>query len=77
MSSNEPQWVVAPDEARIEIAVGKDAKISPALREALNQLAQALESASEVQGYASTNCPHVTIVPDCDFLMICRGVTTG
>ena len=33
--SEEQQWVVAPDEARIEIAIGREAKLSPEVQQAL------------------------------------------
>jgi hypothetical protein len=71
--SDESQWVVAPDEARIEVAVGKDAHLSPDVQAALEQLAQALEAEQEVSGYSK--CEEVTITQDCRWYMSCKGVT--
>lgn len=73
MSTDESQWVVAPDERRIEVAIGKEAKLSPDLRAALDQLARALEADNEVSGYI--NCQKVSFDPNCDFYMVCKGVT--
>lgn len=73
--SDESQWVVAPDEARIDIAIGKDARLSPDVQSALDQLAQALEGQSEVSGYAMAHCDEVTISQDCRYYMSCKGVT--
>lgn len=69
--SDESEWVVAPDEARIEIAIGTEAKISPEVRQALDQLAQTLEGRDEVQGYFF--CKDVT-VGTCLTFISCRGV---
>ena len=72
MSSDERRWVVAPDEARIEIAVGKDAKISPELHEALKKLAEAIgEPEDEVSGYMY--CRDFTI-GDCASYISCKDV---
>lgn len=51
--SDESPWVVAPDEARIDITIGKDATLSPAVRDALNRLVQVIEQEDEVAGYMS------------------------
>lgn len=69
--ADESQWVVAPDEARIEVAVGKDANLSPAVREALEALARAVEGESEVQGYGV--CLKVSLGP-CETYFSCQGV---
>lgn len=71
--AEESGWVVAPDEARFEIAVGKDAKLSPEIQQALDQLAKALESEQEVEGYAS--CLDVQITKNCWYYMSCHQVT--
>jgi hypothetical protein len=71
--ADQQKWVVKPDDARIEIAVGKDAKLSPEVSAALENLAHALEEEQEVQGYS--HCDDVTISQDCRWYMSCRGVT--
>jgi hypothetical protein len=71
VASNDQQWVVAPDESRIEIAIGPDARLSPELRQALDQLAQVLEQQQEVQGY--TTCEEVS-VGNCRQYFSCKGV---
>ena len=71
--ADKQKWVVEPNEAHIEIAVGKDAIISPELSAALENLARALEEEQEVQGYSS--CQEVTISQDCRYYMSCKGVT--
>lgn len=73
MASDEQGWVVAPDEARIDIAIGRDAKLSPELREALDRVARAMEQQQDVQGYM--NCPQVTYEESCASYVTCRGVT--
>jgi hypothetical protein len=72
--ADEQKWVVAPNDARIEIAVGKDANISPDVKAALENLARALEEQQEVQGYST--CQKVEISQDCAWYMSCRGVTS-
>jgi hypothetical protein len=72
--ADEQKWVVAPKDARIEIAIGKDANISSDLKAALENLARALEDQQEVQGY--TTCLKVEISDDCAMYMSCRGVTS-
>lgn len=72
--ADEQRWVVKPDDARIEIAIGKNASISPEVKEALENLARALEDQQEVQGYA--HCDKVEISQDCAWYMSCRGVTS-
>ena len=88
MSSDERDWVVAPDEARIDIAIGKEAKVSPEVRAALEQLAEAMGAGDDVQGYAFTvtfgkptihtgggmNCPSVQ-VSDCAVNIRCTGIS--
>jgi hypothetical protein len=69
---DEQQWVVKPDEARIEIAVGAEAHVSPDVAEALNRLAEALEGQQEVQGYI--HCEKVSW-SECKWYMTCTGVT--
>lgn len=89
MASDERDWVVAPDEARIDIAIGKEATISPEVRAALEQLAEALGASDDVQGYADViikfgtpirvggmNCPSVQ-VSDCAVNIRCTGITMG
>ena len=71
MASDEQRWVVKPDDARIEIAVGRDAKLSPEVTAALRDLLQALEAQQDVQGYMS--CQAVTI-ENCDAVFSCKGV---
>jgi hypothetical protein len=73
MASDDQQWIVKPDEARIDIAVGPDAQLSPELRAALDQLAQALETQQDVQGYI--HCEKVSF-DECKWYMTCTGVTT-
>lgn len=72
MGSDEQQAVIQPDEVRIEIAIGRAAKLSPEVREALDKLMQALEAKQEVEGYF--NCADVA-GPGCDSYFACRGVT--
>lgn len=72
MSSDEQQWIVAPDEARIRIAIGREAKLSPELREALQNLIGVLEKREDVQGYMI--CNEVKI-ESCANFMECKGVT--
>lgn len=72
MAEHEGSWVVAPDEARIEIAVGTEATLTPALTEALENLARAVEGQQEVQGYYQCQTVHVGT---CRMLLICSSVT--
>lgn len=72
MTSDEQQWVVQPDEARIEIAVGRDVKISPEVQEALDALMRVLEDRKEVEGYFS--CDKV-FIRECRQYILCGGVT--
>ena len=72
MASDEGGWVVAPGEARIEIAVGPEAQLSPELRQALDDLARAVEQHQEVQGYYQ--CAKVKISA-CAVLIDCSSVT--
>lgn len=51
MASNEQRWVVQPDEVRIEIAIGREAKLLPEVKDALDRLAHVLEQQREVQGH--------------------------
>ena len=51
MTANDSSQSVAPDEARIDIAIGSQAKVSPQLREALDSLAKIVEQQDDVQGY--------------------------
>ena len=71
MASDEQRWVVKPDEARIDIAVGPEAKLSPEVTEALQNLLRTLEAQQDVQGYLS--CPDVAI-GSCDAVFSCKGV---
>ena len=71
MASDEQRWVVKPGEARIDIAVGPEAKLSPEVTEALHNLLRALEAQQDVQGYIS--CPAVAI-GECDAVFSCKGV---
>jgi hypothetical protein len=73
MAGDEQEWVVKPDEARIDIAIGREAKLSPELREALDRIARVLEQQQDVQGYM--NCPKVTYEENCAAYVTCRGVT--
>lgn len=72
MASDEQPPVVAPDEARIEIVIGPEAKISPEVRAALEKLTRVLEERQEIQGYMQ--CQDISIQP-CAMYTICRGVT--
>jgi hypothetical protein len=72
MTSDEQRWVVAPDEARIEVAVGPEATVSPELRDALDNLARVLEQQQEVQGYMK--CDSVSWEP-CAWLFTCGKVS--
>jgi hypothetical protein len=69
--ADEGRWVVAPDEARIEIAVGPEAKLTPELAEALENLARAVEQQQEVQGYTVCDKVHIG---ECRMLLICSSV---
>ena len=71
MASDEQRWVVKPDEARIDIAIGREAKLSPEVREALDNLLRVLEAEQDVQGYA--DCPAVA-AGDCSGVYSCKGV---
>ena len=69
--SEEQQWVVAPDEARIEIAFGREAKLSSEVQQALDRLIAAVERQQEVQGYF--HCPDVQVM-ECKAYVQCVGV---
>jgi hypothetical protein len=71
MSSDKREWVVKPDEANIELAIGREAKLSPEVRSALDALMRALEAEQDVQGYGQ--CQDVAI-GDCDAVFSCKGV---
>jgi hypothetical protein len=59
--SSEPRWLLEPGEARIHVAVGEGAVLTPELREALEALAGALHR-EEVEGYAKPRpCPALNI----------------
>lgn len=72
MASDEQGWVVKPDEARIDIAIGREAKLSPEITEALDSLVRALEANQDVQGYL--NCQEVEM-GECRSYFSCAGVT--
>ena len=72
MASDEQRWVVKPDEARIDIAIGREATLSPEVAEALDALMQALEANQDVQGYL--NCQEVEM-GECRSYFSCAGVT--
>lgn len=81
MGSGEQDWVVAPDEARINIEIGEKADVSPEVMQALQNLAQALQNqSSDVEGYASFcplnmyNCTNVSVKP-CAIKIYCGTVT--
>lgn len=61
MAPDEDRWVVAPGEARINISIGREAKLAPEVREALDRLARVLEDQAEVQGYREMVCGVVKI----------------
>lgn len=61
MASDEGQWVVAPNEARVNVKIGTEAKLAPEVREALDRLARVLEDEADVQGYMTTICTKVTV----------------
>lgn len=77
MSDNEREWVIAPDAAKIDIAIGPDAQLSDDVRAALDQLAEVLGEQSEVQGYAMCGsveaCVKVTVT-NCGWLITCSEV---
>jgi hypothetical protein len=82
MAGGESRWVVAPNDARIEIAVGPEAPLSPELREALERLARAVEEHDDVQGYMY--CEQVKITQGCVTYIYCQvvgcmllGISTG
>ena len=72
MASDEQRWVVKPDDARIEIAIGRDAKLSPEVTAALDNLMRVLEANQDVQGYL--NCQEVEM-GECRSYFSCAGVT--
>lgn len=61
------EWLVAPDEARISIAIGPEAKVSPEVMTALRGLLEAIEAGGEVEGYSW---------PGCMTKIVCTVVTT-
>ena len=69
--SDAGRWVVAPDEARIDIAIGRDTKLAPEVRQALENLARAIEQRSEVEGYFF--CGKVEI-DECQVNIMCSSV---
>jgi hypothetical protein len=69
---DESSWIVKPHDARIEIAIGPEAKLTPEVRGALDTLLRVLEAHEEVRGYF--NCADVA-GPDCDSYFHCSGVT--
>lgn len=80
MAENERNWLVEPRSARINIEIGSDAKLSPELRDALQNLAQALGAEDEVQGFVMKSgqwtCSEVHM-SDCAILVSCSSVTLG
>lgn len=76
MASDERDWVVAPDEARIDIAIGPEAKLTPEVRESLEALMQALAQEDEVGGYllGGTLSATCTTVADCHMVTLCAFV---
>lgn len=78
--SDERQWMVAPDETRIEIAIGPEARVSPEVRAALEQLINAIAQQDDVQGYAmcTTRIECQTVKTTlCAVNMICSSVVIG
>lgn len=80
MASDDRDWVVAPDEARIDIAIGPGAKVSPEVRAALERLAEAMGTGDDVQGYALCSnkmiCGNVQVT-SCAFNISCSMVYLG
>lgn len=75
MAANERDWVIEPSTARVEIAIGTEASISPELRSALEQLAQVMAQEDEVSGYAiEIKCTDVTTTL-CNINVSCARVT--
>ena len=78
--SDERQWMVAPDEARIEIAIGPEARVSPEVRAALEQLMNAMAQQDDVQGYAMCTTRiecHGVKTNLCAVNMVCSNVVIG
>jgi hypothetical protein len=71
VASDERKWVVEPEDARIEVAIGEQAQLSPELREALEHLAQIIERGQEVEGYFQCNEVHFG---PCYSYFSCKGV---
>ena len=72
MTAGNAEQHIAPDSARIDVAFGPSAKVSPELRAALDKLAQALEQNEDVQGYMV--CSSVSWEP-CSWLFKCGAVS--
>ena len=72
----EPTPDVRPDQADISIAVGQDANLSPAVLQALEALAAALEQSQASQLKPQMSCEIVAVGP-CAVHMACQGVRTS
>lgn len=71
----EPTPDVRPDQADISIAVGQDANLSPAVLQALEALAAAVEQSQASQLKPQMTCDVVKVGP-CAVHMDCKGVQT-
>lgn len=79
MAADDQDWVVAPDEARYDIAIGDSADVSPEVMQALQQLADTLGGVErDVEGYASGTMCSIQVwcqrVSPCAMVMKCTDV---
>lgn len=74
MARKERRWLVGPGEAHIDIAVGREARLSPELLEALRNVARVLQGEGDQSSLRSMECPQITI-ENCEILVSCRGIT--
>jgi hypothetical protein len=72
--SGESPSEVRPDQVDIYIAIGRDATVSPGVRQALDQLAQALEQ-SEGSPISPELICQTVVIGQCKVFMSCSGVT--
>lgn len=79
MASDEQDWVIAPDEARYDIAIGENADVSPEVMQALQQLADTLGGVErDVEGYALGTMCSIQVycgrVSPCEAVLKCTNV---
>jgi hypothetical protein len=81
-SSERNQWLLSPpspDEAKIFVAIGKDAQLTPKLRSVLEDMARAFKDPSTHAGgtehgvQSNMRCPQVH-AGECEVYMDCTGV---